>query len=213
MVHVIAYVVNKKLNTYDCCVDGGDMVKNNVLIFGQDSFFCKNVSDIMLEKNIMCSHVKNYRQFFTQIVSETPSLVIVTDDILDCERKRELFKIKCYALGVRVLLFTDGGVDFSISKDLSVVDKKNPLTIYGTIIDLFCAGYRLTDSQVVPDKKLNVQKVLSPRENTILSMMTGGLSVRDISKQLKIKEKTIMTYKRRFFAKLGVRKLRDCIIP
>ena len=193
---------------------GGCMVKNNVLIFGQDYFFCKSISDIMLEKNIPCVHVKSYRQFFTLLVSdETPSLIIVTDDILDCDRKRELFKLKCYTLGVRVLLFTDGYVDLSISKDLSVVDKKNPFSLYKTVIDLFCAGYRLTDSKIVPDKKLNVQKELSPRENTILSMMTGGISVRDISKQLKIKEKTIMTYKRRFFAKLGVRKLRDCIIP
>lgn len=101
------------------------MIKNNVLIFGQDYFFCKNVSDIMLERNIQCVHVKSYRQFFTQLVSDAPSLVIVTDDILDCERKRELFKLKCYTLGVRVLLFTDGCVDFSISKDLSVVDKKS----------------------------------------------------------------------------------------
>ncbi len=189
------------------------MVINNVLLFGQDSFFCKTISEILLKKNIQCVHVKTYRQFFTQVVSDTPSFVIVTDDILDSERKRELFKIKCYSLGVRVLLFTDGDVDFSISKDLSVIDKKSPLHLYETIIDLFCAGYRLIDAKIVPDKKLNVQKVLSPRENTILSMMTGGVSVRDISKQLKIKEKTIMTYKRRFFAKLGVRKLRDCIIP
>lgn len=189
------------------------MVNNNVLIFGQDYFFCKSVSDILQDKNIHYIHVKNYRQFFTQLVSDTPSLVIVTDDILDCERKRELFKLKCHSLGVRVLLFTDGGIDISISKGFSVVDKKNPLSFYKTIIDLFCAGYCLTDSKIIPDKKLNVHKVLSPRENTILSMMTGGVSVRDISKQLKIKEKTIMTYKRRFFAKLGVRKLRDCIIP
>lgn len=163
------------------------MVNNKVLIFCQDYFFCKNVSDILQDKDINCVHVKTYRQFFTQLASDTPSLVIVTDDILDCERKRELFKIKCYSLGVRVLLFSDGGVDISISKDLSVVDKKNPLPLYKTIIDLFCAGYCLTDSKIVPDKKLNVHKVLSPRENTILSMMTGGVSVRDISKQLKIK--------------------------
>ena len=100
------------------------MVNNNVLIFGQDYFFCKSVSDILQDKNIHYIHVKNYRQFFTQLVSDTPSLVIVTDDILDCERKRELFKLKCHSLGVRVLLFTDGGVDISISKGFSVVDKK-----------------------------------------------------------------------------------------
>lgn len=186
---------------------------NNVLLFGQDYFFCNVISKILLKKNIQCVHVKSYRQFFTQLVSDEPSLIIVTDDILDCERKRELFKIKSYSLGVRVLLFTDGGVDLSISKDLSVVDKKTSLHLYEAIIDLFCAGYRLIDAKIVPDTKVNVQKVLSPRENTILSMMTGGVSVKDISKQLKIKEKTIMTYKRRFFAKLGVRKLRDCIVP
>lgn len=189
------------------------MIINNVLLFGQDTFYCKTISEILLKKSIQCVHVKSYRQFFTQLVNDVPSLVIVTDDILDCERKRELFKIKCYSLDVRVLLFTDGGVDLSLNKDLSVVDKKTPLYFYENIIDLFCAGYRLTDSKIVPDTKVNVQKVLSPRENTILSMMTGGVSVRDISKLLQIKEKTIMTYKRRFFAKLGVRKLRDCIIP
>lgn len=189
------------------------MLINNVLLFGQDPFLCRTVSDILLKKNIQCTHVKSYRQFFTQLVSDAPSLIIVTDDILDCERKRELFKIKCYSLGVRVLLFTEGCVDLTISKDLSVIDKRNPLHLYESIIDLFFVDYRLIDSKVAPDKKANVQKALSPRENTILSMMTGGVSVRDISKQLKIKEKTIMTYKRRFFAKLGVRKLRDCIIP
>lgn len=78
------------------------MVINNVLLFGQDSFFCKTISEILLKKNIQCVHVKTYRQFFTQVVSDTPSFVIVTDDILDSERKRELFKIKCYSLGVRV---------------------------------------------------------------------------------------------------------------
>lgn len=155
------------------------MVINNVLLFGQDSFFCKTVSDILLKKNIQHVHVKNYRQFFTQLVSDAPSLIIVTDDILDCERKRELFKIKCYSLGVRVLLFTEGCVDLSISKDLSVVDKRNPFHLYENIIDLFFAGYRLIDSKLVPDKKVTIQKVLSPRENTILSMMTGGVSVRD----------------------------------
>ncbi|QZN95503.1 LuxR C-terminal-related transcriptional regulator [Symbiopectobacterium purcellii] len=167
------------------------MVINNVLLFGQDSFFCKTISDLLLKKNIQHVHVKNYRQFFTQLVNDAPSLVIVTDDILDCERKIELFKIKCYSLGVRVLLFTEGCIDLSISKDLSVVDKRNSLHLYESIIDLFVAGYRLIDSKVAPDKKVNVQKVLSPRENTILSMMTGGVSVRDISKQLKIKEKKL----------------------
>lgn len=189
------------------------MRNNTVLIFGQDNFFCENISEIMSSRGVGCVHAKNYRQFFSLLASESPSMVIVTDDILDCEKKRELFKLKCYALELRVLLFTDGFEKVNISKDLSVVDKRNSIDIYETILDVFASGYRLTDSKIVVDKVNREQKSLSPRENAILSMMTCGVSVRDISKQLKIKEKTIMTYKRRFFAKLGVRKLRDCIIP
>lgn len=189
------------------------MTNNTVLIFGQDNFFCENIVDILLSKGSGCVHAKNYRQFFSLLASESPSMVIVTDDILDCEKKRELFKLKCHALGLRVLLFTDKLDKGYSSKDLSVVDKRNSIDIYETILDVFSSGYRLTDSKIVIEKTSPEQKALSPRENAILSMMTCGVSVRDISKELNIKEKTIMTYKRRFFAKLGVRKLRDCIIP